>query len=153
AHAAMEPWWHLRAGNPNSPHRHGQYADAAVETARSQVAALVGASPGEIVFTSGATESNNLAIVGAAMAAVAAGDDRRGVVVSAIEHKSVLNAAHALERLGFYVTEASVSSTGVVDIEALARIVSSETLLVSIMAANNEIGTLQPLTPVAQIAR
>lgn len=152
-YAAMEPWWHDRAGNPNSPHRHGLYADAAVETARSQVAALVGVTPGEVIFTSGATESNNLALIGAAMAAAAAGDERKGIVVSAIEHKSVLNAAHALGRLGFSVTEAPVLQTGVVDLDRLRKLVSSQTLLVSVMAANNEIGALQPLPQVAEITR
>ncbi|RYD71294.1 MAG: aminotransferase class V-fold PLP-dependent enzyme, partial [Verrucomicrobiaceae bacterium] len=76
ASAAMGPWWHERAGNPNSPHRHGQFADAAVETARGQVASLIAASPGEIHFTSGATEANNLAIIGTALAARARGDER-----------------------------------------------------------------------------
>lgn len=153
AHAAMEPWWHERAGNPNSPHRHGQYADAAVEMARSQVAGLINVGPSEIVFTSGATESNNLAIVGAAMAAASAGDERKDIVVSSIEHKSVLNAAHALQRFGFSVTQVPVLPSGVVNLDRLREIVSAQTLLVSIMAANNEIGSLQPLSEVVAITR
>ncbi len=153
AQEAMEPWWHAQAGNPNSPHRHGQYAGAAVEAARSAVAALVGASPSEIHFTSGATEANNLAIIGTALAAVARGEHRRGIVVSQIEHKSVLNAAYALEREGFAVTELPVAANGVIDLERALAAISEDTLLVSVMAANNEIGALQPLTDVTRIAR
>lgn len=153
AQEAMEPWWHARAGNPNSPHRHGQYADASVEAARSSVAALVGALPGEIHFTSGATEANNLAIIGIALAAVARGERRRGIVVSQIEHKSVLNAAHALEREGFAVTELHVTTDGVIDVEQASTAISDDTLLVSVMAANNEIGALQPVTDINGIAR
>lgn len=153
AQEAMEPWWHTRAGNPNSPHRHGQYADAAVEAARGSVAVLIGALPSEIHFTSGATEANNLAIIGTALAAVARGERRRGIVVSQIEHKSVLNAAHALEREGFAVTELSVATDGVIDVERASAAISDDTLLVSVMAANNEIGALQPVTDITRISR
>lgn len=153
AQEAMEPWWHARAGNPNSPHRHGQYADAAVEAARGSVAALIGALPSEIHFTSGATEANNLAIIGTALAAVARGERRRGIVVSQIEHKSVLNAAQALEREGFAVTELPVATDGVIDVERAFTAISDDTLLVSVMAANNEIGALQPVTDINGIAR
>lgn len=150
--AAMTPWWHLQAGNPNSPHRHGQFADAAVELARQRVAELIGASPNEIYFTSGATEANNIAIIGTAMAARARGDLRTGLIVSQIEHKSVLNAALALQKDGFSVTLAPVDASGRVDLQHLAAIVSENTLLVSVMAANNEIGALQPLAEIADIA-
>lgn len=150
---AMTPWWHAQAGNPNSPHRHGQFAGAAVEVARQRVAGLIGASPNEIYFTSGATEANNLAIVGSALAARTRGDDRNGVIVSQIEHKSVLNAAHALERDGFSVAIAPVKATGQIDLPSLAALISRDTLLVSVMAANNEIGALEPLAEIAEIAR
>lgn len=150
---AMEPWWHGQAGNPNSPHLHGRHADAGVETARGLVAALVGAVPGEIHFTSGATEANNLAIVGTAHAAVARGDRRRGIVVSQIEHKSVLNAAHSLESEGFSVTELPVAADGVLDLNWASNAISDDTLLVSVMAANNEIGTLQPVEDLCKAAR
>lgn len=153
ARAAMDPWWHQRAGNPNSPHRHGQFADAAVERARRQVADLIGAMPGEIYFTSGATEANNLALIGSVSAARTQGDGRARLVVSEIEHKSVLNAAHALERQGYSVATAPVSADGVIDLERLSRMVSEETLLVSVMAANNEIGALQPLAAIVEIVR
>lgn len=151
--AAMAPWWHDQAGNPNSPHRHGQFADAAVERARRQIARLIGATPGEIYFTSGATEANNLAVIGSVLAARARGDVRNQVVVSEIEHKSVLSAAQALERQGFKIAKATVNGDGVIDLERLSRMVSEETLLVSVMAANNEIGALQPLAVIAEIVR
>ncbi|MCV3211093.1 cysteine desulfurase [Mesorhizobium sp. YC-39] len=150
---AMEPWWHRRAGNPNSPHRHGQFADAAVENARGQVAKLIGATPGEIHFTSGATEANNLALIGSALGARARGSVRTGLVVSEIEHKSVLNAAYALERQGFTVETAPVNADGVIDLTRLSTIVSENTLLVSVMAANNEIGAVQPLAGITDIVR
>jgi cysteine desulfurase len=153
AHEAMEPWWHTQAGNPNSPHRHGQYADAAVEAARGHVAALLGALPGEMHFTSGATEANNLAIIGTARAAFARGERRRGIVVSQIEHKSVLNAAHALEREGFAVTELPVTADGIIDLEQASRAITEDTLLISVMAANNEIGAVQPIAEIEAIAR
>ena len=151
--AAMAPWWHEQAGNPNSPHQHGRFADAAVEAARQRVAQLVGASPGEIYFTSGATEANNLAIIGSALAARARNDRRTGIVVSQIEHKSVLNATQALERDGFSVRVAPVNTDGTIDVKRVQAIVSEDTLLVSAMAANNEIGTLQPLAEITEIAR
>lgn len=151
--AAMTPWWHAQAGNPNSPHRHGQFADAAVEAARQRVAALIGASTNEIYFTSGATEANNLAIIGSALAARRRGDGRKDLVISEIEHKSVLNAAHSLERDGFTVTTVPVDASGQVDLNSLSAIISDNTLLISVMAANNEIGALQPLAEIADLAR
>lgn len=152
AHDAMAPWWHVQAGNPHSPHWHGQFADAAVERARSQVAELVGALPSEIHFTSGATEANNLAIIGMARAALYRGERRREIVVSKIEHKSVLNAARALKQDGFTVTELPVTANGVIDLGWASETISSDTLLVSVMAANNEIGTVQPVAAINEIA-
>lgn len=151
--AAMAPWWHEQVGNPSSPHRHGQIADAAIETARVQVAALIGASSSEIYFTSGATEANNLAIIGSALAALARGDRRTGLVVSQIEHKSVLNAAYSLRKYGFSVTVAPVNANGQITLRNLDAVVSENTLLISVMAANNEIGTLQPMAEIADLAR
>lgn len=153
AHEAMEPWWHSQAGNANSPHLHGQFADAAVEAARGHVAALIEALPGEIHFTSGATEANNLAITGMALAALTRGERRRGIVVSQIEHKSVLSAAHALERDGFIITELPVTVDGIIDLEEASLAITEDTLLVSVMAANNEIGTVQPVLEINEIAR
>ena len=146
AEAAMAPWWHRRAANAHSPHRRGGEAATAVEQARADVADLVGAGPQEIVFTSGATESNNLAILGIADAAERAGDRRREILVSAIEHKSVLGAARSLEERGFSVRVCPVDRDGRLDLSAFERMLSDETLLVSVMAANNEVGTVQPIT-------
>lgn len=150
---AMAPWWHTQAGNPNSPHRHGQYASAAVEAARGNVAALIGASPGEIYFTSGATEANNLAIMGTALAALARGERRRKILVSQIEHKSVLNAARALIQKGFTVTELPVTRDGIIDLDHASAAISDDTLIVSLMGANNEIGSVQPVEKIADIAQ
>jgi cysteine desulfurase len=145
AEVAMAPWWHRRAANAHSPHRRGAEAAFAVEQARADVANLVGAAPQEIVFTSGATEANNLAILGVADAAQRAGDRRREILVSAIEHKSVLGAAKSLEERGFRVSLCPVGRDGRVDLAVFERMISDETLLVSVMAANNEVGTVQPV--------
>lgn len=145
AEAAMAPWWHIRAGNAHSPHRRGTEAAVAIEQARSDVAKLVGADPQELVFTSGATEANNLAIIGTANAAMRAGDPRREIIVSAIEHKSVLNAAKSLEEVGFRVRVCPVDATGQLDVLAFGELLSDQTLLVSVMAANNEVGTVQAI--------
>ncbi|MES0150633.1 cysteine desulfurase [Mesorhizobium sp. M0012] len=153
AEAAMAPWWHRRAANAHSPHRRGTEAAAAVEQARVEVANLVGAAPQEIVFTSGATESNNIAILGIADAADRAGDGRREIIISAIEHKSVLSAAKSLEERGFSVQVCPVGKDGRLDILAFERLLSDQTLLVSVMAANNEVGTVQPIGAVLPMVR
>jgi len=150
---AMAPWWHAQVGNPPSPHLSGMLASQAVENARSELASLIGSDPQELVFTSGATEANNIAIRGTALAALEGGVDRRDIVVSAIEHKSVLSSANSLRRAGFRVIEAPVNMHGVVDISELERLVGNETLLVSVMAVNNEVGSIQPLGDVVRIAR
>lgn len=151
--AAMEPWWHDRAGNAHSPHGRGQASSAAVEIARQQVATLVGVAGSEISFTSGATEANNTALIGAFEAAVASGNPRRTIITSAIEHKSVLMAAEACGHLGASIVIAPVGRDGRVDLDELARLADGDTLLVSVMAANNEIGTVQPLDAIVGIAR
>lgn len=150
---AMAPWWHAQVGNPHSPHLSGMLASQAVENARSDLASLIGSDPQELVFTSGATEANNIAIRGTALAAVEGGADRRDIVVSAIEHKSVLSSANSLRRAGFRVIEAPVNMNGIIDIPELERLVSHQTLLVSVMAVNNEVGSIQPLGDVVRIAR
>lgn len=149
--AAMTAAW-ARPGNPASPHRDGASAARMVARARQQVADLIGAAPSEIIFTSGATEANNLAIVGAARAATARGDGRRRVAVSAIEHKSVLDAALALRGEGFEVDILGVDATGRVDPQALQRGITADTLLVSVMAANNETGVFQSVQDIGRIA-
>lgn len=150
---AMAPWWHAQVGNPHSPHLSGMLAAQAVEIARAELASLIGSDPQELVFTSGATEANNIAIRGIALAALEGGTGRRDVVVSAIEHKSVLSSASSLRSAGFRIIEAPVDVNGVLDISALERLVGAETLLVSVMAVNNEVGSIQPLADVVRIAR
>jgi cysteine desulfurase len=148
---AMVPYFTEVFGNPaSSNHAWGWRAQEAVERARREVAGLIGATPREIVFTSGATESNNLAISGVARHAP---PDRRHVVVSAIEHKSVLERARKLEDDGWRVSVATVGADGVIDLERLAGLITRETALVCIMAANNEIGVVQPLATIGQMAR
>jgi cysteine desulfurase len=148
---AMLPYFGDRFGNPSSRgHVFGQEAQAAVEAARAQVARLVGAVPDEIVFTSGATESNNLALRGGARSLAARG---RHVVVSAIEHASVLEPARSLEREGFAVTAVPVGSDGVVALGDVAAALRPDTMLVSVMAANNEIGTIQPIAEIGGLCR
>jgi cysteine desulfurase len=145
---AMLPFFIESFANPSSSHRQGRAAAAAVSHARSQVAGVLGASPGEIVFTSGATESNNLAVLGAARAAPAT---RRKIIVSAIEHKAVMEPAVWLERSGFEVVRLPVETDGCVDLYELANSVDERTAIVSIQAANNEIGTIQPISEITQI--
>lgn len=148
---AMLPCYREHFGNAaSSTHAWGWKAQAAVESARRQVAAIIGGSPREIVFTSGATESNNLAIDGLARRMPA---DRRHIVVSAIEHKSVIEAARRLAAAGWRLTEVPVRTDGRIDLSALEQAVGDGAGLVSVMAANNEIGVLQPLGDVAALAR
>ena len=146
---AMQPYWSAMYGNPHSAdHAFGWSADAAVETARGHIAALIGADADEIVFTSGATEANNLAVLGIARASPPA---RKRIVVSAIEHKCVLAAARAAAEEGFEIITVSVGADGIVDPRAVAAVVDDRTALVSVMAVNNEIGTVQPLSEIAAL--
>ncbi len=149
--AEMLPFFCDDFGNAASrQHKFGWKAQEAVDRARNQVAALIGASPSEIVFTSGATESNNLAIKGAARAC---SDRGKQIVTVVTEHKSVLDSCRRLEREGWSVSYVRVSPDGVVDLDELAAAVSDKTVLISVMAANNEIGTVQPLREIAQLAQ
>jgi cysteine desulfurase len=146
---AMKPYWSTMYGNPHSAdHAFGWSADAAVDTARGHIAALIGADPDEIVFTSGATEANNLAVLGMARASPIT---RKRIVVSAIEHKCVLAAARAAADEGFEVLAVPVGSDGVVDPRAIAGVLDDSVALVSVMAVNNEIGTVQPLSEIAAL--
>lgn len=149
---AMAPYWVAMAGNATSPHLRGQQAAAAIEAARAQVAKLIGAEPQEIVFTSGATEANNLAILGVAEAARQTSQGRTKIIASAVEHRSVLAALDELASRGFQVVLAPVTPQGVVDLAALEGHVDEATLLVSLMGANNEVGTIQPVAEAARIA-
>ena len=141
-------------GNASSVHHFGQQAKAAIDEARSSVAALIGGDPSEIVFTSGGTESDNFAIRGAAEAVevAAATGRRRHLIASAIEHEAVLNTLKALARRGWRTTLLPVGQTGVVSPDRLRELITDDTALVSVMQANNEIGTIQPIAELAAIA-
>jgi cysteine desulfurase len=137
-------------GNASSIHYFGQLAKQRLEAARRQVAALIGCDPKQLAFTSGGTESDNLAILGVARAA--AGVERH-VITSAIEHPAVLGPCAQLEREGVTVTRVPVDATGIVDPDDIRRALRPETVLISIMHANNELGTIQPIAEIAAIAR
>ena len=137
-------------GNASSVHYYGQQAKAALDVARSATAALIGAEPSEIIFTSGGTESDNFAIRGAAEALETAG--RKHLITSGIEHEAVINTFKALARRGWKTTLLPLDATGIVSPDRLLEVMADDTALVSIMHANNEIGTIQPIAELAQIA-
>jgi len=150
---AMLPYLEAAFGNPSSQHAYGAPARTAVATARAEVAALIGANAGEIVFTSGGTESTNHALKGAALAALDRGErSRMRVITSTIEHPATLEASRALERFGFRIERVGVDRAGVLDLAHLERALREPTLLVSLMHANNETGTVQPLAQAARMA-
>ncbi len=137
-------------GNPSSVHHFGQQAKAAIDEARTEVATLLSADPSEVLFTSGGTESDNIAIRGAAEALEATG--RRHLIASSIEHEAVLNTLKALAKRGWRTTLLPVDQTGIVAPDALRAALADDTALVSVMHANNEIGTIQPIAELARIA-
>src|SRR5216683_574419 len=152
---AMLPYFSAEFGNAASIHTFGQKSRAAVETAREQVAALIGARPQEIVFTSGGTESDNHAIFGVVaqpILAVRSGEIAKHIITTAIEHEAVLNACQALEKEGVRVTYLPTDREGQIDLEELRRAIRSETVLITIMHANNELGTVQPLEEIGRLA-
>ena len=147
--AEMLPFFTESFGNPSGrQHVFGEEADRAVQQARGEVAALLAATPADIVFTSGATESDNLAIRGIARAA-----GKGHIVVSAIEHSAVLEPCRPLERDGFAVTRVPVDASGIVSADAVEAALRDDTILVSIMAANNEVGTVQPIAAIGKACR
>jgi cysteine desulfurase len=149
--AAMLPYFTEHFGNPSSTtHQYGWAAEAAVSQARSIIAAAIGATPDEIIFTSGATEANNLALKGVAEAYFTKGQH---IVTLQTEHNAVLDPCQYLESLGFTVTYLPVQSDGLVDLDLLKNALRTDTILVSIMAANNEIGTLQPLAEIGKLCK
>jgi len=153
---AMLPYFSGEFANASSIHTPGQRARAAVETAREQVAALIGARPQEIVFTSGGTESDNHAIFGVVaqpILAVRPGQVPRHIITTAIEHEAVLNACQALEKEGVFVTCLPTDRQGQIDLDELRRAIRPETILITIMHANNELGTVQPLEEIGRIAK
>jgi cysteine desulfurase len=151
ARDAMEPFLADRFGNASSVHAAGREARKAVDEARERVASALGARPDEVVFTSGGTEADNLALKGAAWHGREQGRD--GIVVTMIEHHAVLDPARWLGRQGFRVREAGVDADGVVRLDALEAAIDDKTAIVSVMWANNEIGSVQPVARAAAIAR
>ncbi len=146
--AAMQPFLSQLFGNPSSvEHEHGHSAGQAVEYARDQVAKAIGARPQEIVFTSGCTEANNLALLGVARAQA----DKRHLITTQIEHPAILEPARALEREGWRVTYLGVNEYGRVSPESVREAITPDTAFVSVMAANNEVGTLQPIREIGAI--
>jgi cysteine desulfurase len=148
---AMLPYFSAEFGNASSIHTFGQRARAAVETAREQVAALINARPQEIVFTSGGTESDNHAIFGVAQAHQPVRPGTH-IITTTTEHEAVLNACQALETLGVAVTYLPVDREGLLNLDELRRALRPETILITVMHANNELGTIQPLAEIGRIA-
>lgn len=146
---AMMPYFSEIFGNPASFHSEGFKALNAMRIARKQVSDLVNADPDEIVFTSGATEANNLALLGGAER-----NKRRGnkVIISDVEHISVINLSKELQRSGYEIISCPVCNTGTIDLEELAKLVTDDTLMVSVITANGEIGTIQPIKECSEIA-
>ncbi|NMA07578.1 MAG: cysteine desulfurase NifS [Clostridiales bacterium] len=146
---AMLPWLHDRYGNPSAIYSVGREAKAAVEDARVKVASLIGARPEEIVFTAGGSESDNYALKGTAYAGRKKG---RHIISTKIEHHAMLHTLEWLEKQGFEVTLLDVDSDGLVSPDDVKRAVSDNTILISVMAANNEIGTIEPIAEIGEIA-
>ncbi|MBI2877013.1 MAG: aminotransferase class V-fold PLP-dependent enzyme, partial [Candidatus Tectomicrobia bacterium] len=147
---AMLPFYREEFGNPSSIHAFGRGVRVAIDEAREAVAHLLGAEPGEIVFTSGGTEADNFAIKGIAYACQESG---RHIITSTIEHPAVLNTCQYLEERGFRVTYLPVDGQGLVDPEDLRKAIDRETILITIMHANNETGALQPIRAIGEIAQ
>ena len=148
--AAMLPYLEEFVGNPSSLHEWGDLPRESVNTARAQVASLIGADSEEIIFTSGGTESNNFAVKGLALAQQTKG---KHIIVSAIEHFSVLYSARTLEKWGFELTQVPVDKYGVVNPDDVRKSIRKDTVLVSIMHANGEVGTIEPIKEIAEITR
>jgi len=147
----MEPFFREKFGNPSSiDHSYGNEALEAVNIARNQVAALINADVDEIIFTSGATESDNLAIMGVAQQY---NDKGNRIITCVTEHKAVLDTCHRLEKLGYKVSYLKVNSSGAIDLDELEGQITPQTILISVMAANNEIGVVAPLAKIGKIAR
>ena len=146
----MLPYFCEAFGNADSPHAVGRRAVNAVDNARDTVAALIGAKPSEVYFTSGGTEADNWALIGGAYAQKAKGKDH--IVVSSIEHHAVLYAAEKLKKEGFEITYLPVNEGGMVEVSALEKAITERTGLIAVMAANNETGVLQPIKELAAIA-
>lgn len=143
----MQQQWE-QVGNPSSLHTAGRAARRVLEESREQIASLIGAKPADIVFTSGGTEADNLAVKGIAMAS-----GKQRILISAIEHHAVLDPAEALAAQGYVVDRIGVDAMGRVDLDALEALMGDDVAVVAVMWANNEVGTIQPITEVAQLCR
>jgi cysteine desulfurase len=145
---AMQPYWIEKFGNPSSIHSWGREAREAIEEARAKVASLINAKPSEIIFTSSVTTADNLAILGV----ISSLSEKQGhLVTSAVEHHAVLDVFKKLEKQGFEVTYLPVDKNGIVEVEALRKALRRDTVLVSIMFANNEVGTIQPIEEIGEV--
>ena len=149
---AMLPYWSENYGNPNSLHRRGREARSAVDAARASVAALINAEPADIIFTGAGSEADNLAVKGAAWALKAKGKGNH-IITSAIEHHAILDSVKWLGRMGFEYTILPVDSKGMVSPEALEAAIRPDTVLVTIMFANNEVGTIEPIKALGEVCR
>lgn len=147
---AMEPYFFEKFGNASSIHSFGQEAKAAIEESREKLASFLGAKPEEIIFTSGGTESNNFAVQGAAYAQEKKGNH---IITSAIEHHAVTEPCKFLEKKGFKVTFVGVDKNGLVSPEDIKKAITDKTILISVMHANNEIGTIQPIAEIGKLAK
>jgi len=147
---AMLPYFSDVFGNPSAIYSYGQEAAAALEEARAKVAGLVGSRSEEIVFTSGGTEADNMALIGVANAMRSRGNH---IITTAIEHHAIIETAKFLEKNGFELTYLGVDDQGIVDPDAVRRAITDKTILVSVMLANNELGTIQPLAEISRITR
>lgn len=147
---AMLPYFREKFGNPSSLYFYGQEAKEAINVAREKVASVINAHPSEIVFTSGGTESDNFAIAGVAWA-----NNKRGkhIITTSIEHHAVLNICKFLENAGFEVTYLPVDNQGMVSLEDIKKAIRSDTILISIMHANNEVGTIEPIEKIGEVAK
>lgn len=147
---AMKPYFSEKYGNPSSIHSFGQETKAAIEKAREQVAKLIGAKPDEVVFTSGGTEADNFALEGVAFA-----NEKKGnhIIISAIEHHAVTECCAFLKKRGFEITYLPVDKDGLVDPDAVKKAIIPKTVLVSVMHANNEIGTIEPISEIAKVVK
>ncbi|MFD1423058.1 cysteine desulfurase family protein [Laceyella tengchongensis] len=148
---AMLPYLEEAFGNPSSMHQYGRDVRVAIDQARDQVARALGADAGQLVFTSGGTEADNMALLGVAAAYAETG--KKHLITTQIEHHAVLDACRYLERIGFEVTYLPVDHTGLIDLEQLRQAIRDDTALISIMMANNEIGTVQPIEQIGELAR
>jgi cysteine desulfurase len=147
---AMVPYFSEIFGNPSSIHSCGQEAKTAVEASRTKLAQFIGAKPEEIVFTSGGTESDNFAIKGVAYANKSRGNH---IITSRVEHHAVLEPCHFMEKQGFKVSYLPVDKYGLVDPDEVKKAITPKTILVSIMHASNEVGTIQPIAEIGKITR